>query len=233
MTFLAGRDLFAASAARRNLSPESPFFDGLTNRWSGGSCDNIESESRDLSALSEGVISYLDAANVAMAVSLVGARDSILEHVNPRFCRLTGYDPNDVVGHNCRFMQGHLSHQPGVQAVRRFMADPTARRMRAHLINFRADETPFVNQLTLHRITSPGGIPRLILSSQFDITAAAPSEVLDYHAELAEVLRARMTSRDEREILIGSVQSMGEAAAAIAQAKFLMDEADRAGMLGI
>lgn len=184
-----------------------------------------------MSELPDGVVGYMDAANVALSLSRVDASDDELVYVNDRFTALTGYDLHDAVGHNCRFLQGALTSQPGLQTVRAFMADPTKRRVRAQLINFRADERPFVNQLTLHRITGPGGRTRLILASQFDITAAAPAELLDYNEALAQTMTARPVNRDEREILIGSVQSMGEAAAAIAQARYLIDEADRTGVL--
>lgn len=176
---------------------------------------------------------YLQAANVSLSVAQVGAPDCPLVYVNDRFTALTGYDFHDVVGHNCRLLQGHLTYQPGVEDVRKFMRDPSIRRVRARLINFRADGSPFINQLTMHRVVGPGGTPRFYLASQFDITAAAPDQLLEYDEELAEAFRMKAVSRDQREIMIGSIQSMGEAAAAITQAKYLMDEAERAGMLGL
>lgn len=183
-------------------------------------------------AIPQGVVSYLGSANLSLSLSLVGAPDAALCEVNERFCMLTGYARHEVIGHNCRFLQRHLNHQPGTQPLREFLADPTRRRARVHLINFRADDTPFVNQLTLHRITGPGGTARMLLASQFDITAAAPSEIVDYDAELRDALTSRARGLEEREMLLGSIQSMAEAAASIAQARFLIDEADRAGMLG-
>ncbi|WP_265571653.1 PAS domain-containing protein [Sphingomicrobium nitratireducens] len=186
-----------------------------------------------MNAVPAGVAQYLGTANLALSLSPVDSPDAELLQVNDRFCALTGYAEADVLGRNCRFLQRHLTHQPGVAPLREFMADRNRRRVRTHLINFRADGTPFINQLTLHRLTGPGGTPRLILASQFDVSAAAPSELLDYNAELTEQLRPQMRGRDEREMYLGSIQSIAEAAAAISQARFLMDEADRAGILGI
>lgn len=184
-----------------------------------------------MNALPEGVVSYFGAANLALSVSRVNAPDDELLQVNDRFCALTGYSQGEAIGRNCRFLQGHLRDQPGHAVLRDFMRDSTRPRVRTHLINFRADETAFVNMLTMTRLTGPGGTPRFILASQFDVTAAAPSELLDYHQELREEFQLHAKGRDQREMLIGSLHSLAEAAAAITQARLLMDEADRAGLL--
>lgn len=185
-----------------------------------------------MNALPQGVVSYFGAANVALSLSRVDAPDDELLQVNDRFCSLTGYSPSDILGHNCRLLQRDLTDQPGHAVLREFLADPTRRRMRTHLINFRADGTPFVNMLTMTRLTGPGGTPRFFLASQFDVTAAAPNELLDYADDLRDQLRRHAKGRGEREIMIGSLHSLAEAAAAITQARLLMDEADRAGLLG-
>ena len=184
-----------------------------------------------MNALPQGVVSYFGAANLALSVSRIGSPDNELLQVNNRFCELTGYAPGEVLGRNCRFLQRNLTDQPGVVALREFFEDPTRRRVRTHLINFRADGQPFVNMLTMTRLTGPGGTPRFILASQFDVTAAAPTELMDYSEELAARLRHHAKGRDEREIMLGSLHSLAEAAAAIAQARLLMDEADRSGLL--
>ena len=184
-----------------------------------------------MNALSQGIASYFGSANLALSISAVDAPDDELLAVNERFCALTGYTPDEVVGHNCRFLQRHLTDQPGHGPIRDFLSDPTRNRVRTHLINFRADDEPFVNMLTMTRLTGPGGKARFILASQFDVTSAAPTELLDYAEEWRDHFGTHQKSREEREILIGSLHSLSEAAAAIAQARLLMDEADRAGLL--
>lgn len=184
-----------------------------------------------MTALPQGVASYFETANLALSISRIDAEDDELAMVNDRFTALTGYARDDAIGRNCRFLQGHLRDQPGHAAIRDFLRDPTRIRVRTHLINFTADEKPFVNMLTMTRLTGPGGKARYILASQFDVSAAAPAELLDYAEELRDHIGTHQKSREEREILIGSLHSLGEAAAAIAQARLLMDEADRAGLL--
>ena len=44
--------------------------------------------------------------------------DMPLIYVNPAFERLTGYRANEVVGHNCRFLQADDTEQEGLEAIR-------------------------------------------------------------------------------------------------------------------
>lgn len=48
---------------------------------------------------------YIKKSGVALALSAVGD-DAPLLVVNKAFCELTGYAEDEVVGHNCRFLQG-------------------------------------------------------------------------------------------------------------------------------
>lgn len=179
--------------------------------------------------VSQRIADYLSAAVVPLAVSGADAEDHALLQVNDAFCTLTGYRADQLEGRSCRLLQGALDDQPAHAEMRAFFADPSRPRVRVHIINFRADGSPFVNMLTLTRLLSSGGVCRFILGTQFDITAAAPSELLDYDAELRRHGHRRPVV--DRDIFIGSVHSMAEAAAAILQARLLLEDADRAGLL--
>ena len=181
--------------------------------------------------LSKGVTDYLQGANVALTVARADDNEALIMDANERFMTLTGYDRDKVIGRNCRFLQNHLTRQPAVMRLREFMADGQRPRVRVHIINFRANGDPFVNLLTLTRLKGPGGTPRYILGSHFDITGAAPPDVLE-HDEIGDELRLEMSASGHREMIVGSCQSLAEAAASIVQARLLIDEADRAGMLG-
>src|SRR4029079_1726046 len=45
--------------------------------------------------------------------------DDPLVWVNPAFTRLTGYSPAEVVGHNCRFLQGDATDREAIDTIRR------------------------------------------------------------------------------------------------------------------
>ncbi len=41
-------------------------------------------------------------------------KDQPIIYVNPAFERLSGYTAAEVLGHNCRFLQGQDQDQPGI-----------------------------------------------------------------------------------------------------------------------
>lgn len=59
----------------------------------------------------------LDSA-VCGVVIAAAEGDNPIVHVNRAFTEMTGYDPEEAVGRNCRFMHGGLGEQPALDAVR-------------------------------------------------------------------------------------------------------------------
>ena len=48
-----------------------------------------------------------------------GEDDTILIYVNPAFERLTGYEANDILYRDCRFLQGEDRDQPALALIRK------------------------------------------------------------------------------------------------------------------
>lgn len=92
-----------------------------------------------------------------------------LVYVNAAFARMTGYPKAEVLGRNCRFLQGHLRDQPGVQKIRNALergVDCTT-----VLTNIRRDGTPFENRLKLRPIRADDGTLSHIIGIQLDVSA--------------------------------------------------------------
>jgi two-component system sporulation sensor kinase C len=73
-----------------------------------------------------------------------------LTYVNPAFEVMTGYHLEEVIGRNCRFLQGDLTDQAALTLVREALRDE--REVTVVLKNFRKDGTPFWNELSLSPI---------------------------------------------------------------------------------
>ncbi|GHD65837.1 PAS domain S-box protein [Jeongeupia chitinilytica] len=106
----------------------------------------------------------------SLAVLIVDARepDLPLIFVNSAFEHITGYARHEVIGRNCRFLQGRDRLQPEIETVRRLIAEQRAGRVR--LRNYRKDGTPFWNSLSLTPLTDGLGVPTHFIGVCEDIS---------------------------------------------------------------
>src|SRR5262245_9996462 len=87
----------------------------------------------------------MSAFNDGMVISDASTPDMPIVYANPAFERLTGYRPEEVLGRNCRFLQGHDMRQPGLDLVRKTLRSGSS--CVATVRNYRKDGTLFWNQL--------------------------------------------------------------------------------------
>jgi PAS domain S-box-containing protein len=71
--------------------------------------------------------------------------DDPIVYVNPAFERISGYPVDEILGHNCRFLQGEDRDQPALNELRAALSEE--RESRVVLKNYRKDGTPFWNEL--------------------------------------------------------------------------------------
>lgn len=119
--------------------------------------DVTESNWRGSGAYRTGLQETVKLRDQAIAASSVGiviaeARlpDMPLIYVNPAFERITGYSAAEVLGYNCRFLQGKDTSQPAVTQLR--AAIKAGKHCTVILLNYRKDGTPFWNELTISPI---------------------------------------------------------------------------------
>ena len=118
--------------------------------------------------------------------------DHPLVWVNPSFTRLTGYRFDEVVGRNCRFLQGPNTDPA---AVARLGAALRARRpITEVLLNHRRDGTAFWNQLSVSPVLDAAGEVVNFVGVQNDVTERVLVEQ-DRRAALADAEEARARLR--------------------------------------
>jgi PAS domain S-box-containing protein len=100
--------------------------------------------------------------------------DHPIVFVNGAFLDLTGYSQDEVLGRNCRFLQGPRTDPETVQHIGEALAmrQPFA----AEILNYRRDGTPFWNALFIGPIYDCQGALRYFFSSQLDVTRRRTSE---------------------------------------------------------
>ncbi|MFD1787915.1 PAS domain-containing protein [Sphingomonas floccifaciens] len=175
-----------------------------------------------------GLADYLSQSRVALALASA-AGDNHLLLVNAPFCELTGYSPDDVVGRNCRLLQRDAPNSEARARLREFLANPRQANVRTPIINFRKDGTPFVNLLYMSRLRTMGGETRYMFASQFDVSRSQPDLLADYDAQLSATLGRLAPVAGEAGIVVeGTLMTIANSAATIAQARMMLDDVERA-----
>ena len=113
----------------------------------------------------------VNTTRMAMAVADPNLPDCPLVYVNPSFTTMTGYSLDEVVGRNCRFLQGPDTAPEAVAFIRNHLA---AGEGFGHLeiYNYRKDGSGFWNALHISLVHDDAGKLLYLFASQIDISAA-------------------------------------------------------------
>ncbi len=82
-----------------------------------------------------------------MVITDARAPDNPVAWVNDAFLQATGYAAAEIVGRNCRMLQGPATDQDTVARIRTAVA--AAEPISVELLNYRKDGTPFWNAMTI------------------------------------------------------------------------------------
>ncbi|HEY3597498.1 MAG TPA: EAL domain-containing protein [Paraburkholderia sp.] len=130
----------------------------------------------------------LDASVNAILITGPAAGGNLIEYVNPAFKRITGYDPAEVMGQDCRLLQRDDRDQEGIAAIRAALAEN--REVSAVLRNYRKDGALFWNQLYVAPVPNPDGEATHHIGVINDVTALIRyQEQLEYQANYDSLTR--------------------------------------------
>ena len=108
------------------------------------------------------------AATTGITITDTSRKDNPLVYVNAAFTDITGYEHDDVVGKNCRFLQGPDTDPAAVDEIRRAVREQ--RSCRVVLVNHRKDGTAFWNDLSISPVTAVDGRVTHFIGIQTDAT---------------------------------------------------------------
>lgn len=94
--------------------------------------------------------------------------DNPIIFVNPAFSELTGYPAHEVIGRNCRFLQGADTTQESIRSVREIIDRGSVDTV--EIVNYRKDGTRFLNALQIGPILDDDGELIYHFGSQLDVT---------------------------------------------------------------
>ena len=140
------------------------------------------------------------------------APDMPVVHVNPAFERMSGYTLAEVVGRNCRFLQGPDTDRGAVARVA--AAVRAGEEHTTVLLNHRKDGSAWWNELHLSPVRDDRGRLTHYLGFQYDVTARVQAEQqllhLSAHDGLTGLLnRATLLEQLEASVLRSSATGRG------------------------
>ena len=105
---------------------------------------------------------------MALCISDPYQEDAPIIYVNEAFVRLTGYPRDEVIGRNCRFLQGEDTDPSAVEAIRDALDAEEVRVI--DILNYRKDGQSFWNALHVGPIYDEAGDLQYYYGSQWDVT---------------------------------------------------------------
>ncbi len=154
------------------------------------------------------IAAALEATTAGVLICSAAVRGFPIVYANPAFAALTGYETADVLGRPCSFLQGPETDAQTVAVMREALG--SLRPCEVTILNYRADGTPFWNELSIAPVLDDAGRVVQMVGIQNDVsprkrheaelTRLADSDPLtglanrrrfreDLDAELARVVR--------------------------------------------
>ncbi|WCT13368.1 PAS domain-containing protein [Mucilaginibacter jinjuensis] len=110
----------------------------------------------------------LNSSVVSVLVTDNRLYDNPIIYCNKAFENVTGYNREEVIGLNCRFLQGQQRDLENVIAIRRGLREGTD--VEVVIRNFKKDGTAFYNELHISPVRNSSGAITHFIGIQLDVT---------------------------------------------------------------
>ncbi len=142
---------------------------------------------KDASVIPFVLSQILDSCVNGITLSDPDKEDNPLVYANEAFELITGYSREEIMGHNCRFLQGDDREQEGVEQIRQAMRENKS--VTVTLRNYRKDGELFYNRFSIRPLLDRTGRVIYYLGVQYDVTSQiqAEDELKRLNALLAKV----------------------------------------------
>ena len=136
----------------------------------------------------------VEAARNGIVITDPSQPDNPIIYANPAFSEMTGYGQEEILGHNCRFLQGVDGNQKEIAEIRAAIAE--GRSLMTVLRNYRKDGSLFWNELSIAPVHDDNGVVVNYIGVQNDITARKESDrrVSEFYSMVSHELRTPLSS---------------------------------------
>ena len=132
---------------------------------------------------------------MAMVITDPNQHDNPIVFANSAFFEMTGYSEDEVIGRNCRFLQGDGTDPEASRQIRKAIADRLPI-FQIDLLNYRKDGTPFWNGLFLSPVIGDDGEVLYFFGSQHDVTERKRSEQTAFERKVELEIEVRRRTSD-------------------------------------
>lgn len=116
----------------------------------------------------------IDSTPTGIVMADARVNDLPIVYSNNAFHDITGYKKEEVIGRNCRFLQGPGTDPKAIEQIR--MAIAEQREHRITLLNYRKDDTPFWNSFSIAPVFGVDGSCTHYIGIQQDVTRQRENE---------------------------------------------------------
>ncbi len=141
----------------------------------------------------------LDVAAEGITIADARLPDRPLIYANEGFERITGYPVAEVLGRNCRFLQGPRTDPAAIAEIRAAVAEP--RECVVEILNYRKDGSTFWNRLSITPVRSLSGSVTHYIGIQSDVTARREAVLALQRSKESLEQDLRMAARIQQTLL--------------------------------
>ena len=135
-----------------------------TEEWEGPDMPNGHGDVSKAALLTE------EEREQSVVISNPALPDNPIIFVSEEFEEQTGYSPQEVLGRNCRFLQGPDTDPEAVEAIRRALRTESA--ITIDILNYKKDGTKFWNRLRIRPLYGDDGNVMFYVGAQNPIDAS-------------------------------------------------------------
>ena len=159
--------------------PEKPSFTSTSVRAEGGP-NEFRDHKDDI------FFAAIETTRMPMLVTDPRQEDNPIVFANRAFVAMVGYSMEEIIGNNCRFLQGAATYRASVAAIREAVL--ARKQINIEILNYRKDGTSFWNALFISPVYDPTGQLIYFFASQLDVSRRRDAEDALAQAQKMEAL---------------------------------------------
>lgn len=128
----------------------------------------LKKQKSELTEMNKLLADVLDHTGIGITITDPHQEDNPIIYHNKGFENLTGYGPDEILGKNCRFLQGPLTSKDTKRVIREKVANQEE--VKVEILNYRKDQTTFWNEVCINPVLTEQGEVSHFIGIQMDVT---------------------------------------------------------------